>query len=89
MLLRIIWLQQLDTTNMLYNLRYGGTISIPTEKFLDMSDEDLDKLELYYRGGEINDPFFGSVIVGKPKDEPEEELLGPPEEEPAAEEPDI
>ena len=51
---------------MLYNLRNGGTIRIKTEKYFDMSDEDLEKLELYYRGAEINDPFYSSVLEGKP-----------------------
>jgi len=59
---------------MLVNLRNGSTIRIPVERYLDMSDEDLEKLELYYRGAEINDPFFASVLVGKPKDEEEEDL---------------
>lgn len=49
---------------MLYNLRNGGTIRIRTERFFDMSDEDLEKLELYYRGAEINDPFYSSVLEG-------------------------
>lgn len=40
-----------------------------------MSDEDLERLELYHRGGEINDPFFASVLVGKPRDEDEEDPI--------------
>lgn len=54
---------------MLYNLRNGSTINIKTEKYFDMTDADLEKLELYYRGAEINDPFFGSVIVGRRVDD--------------------
>lgn len=50
---------------MLYNLRNGSTINLSLDRYLDMSDADLEKLELYYRGAEINDPFFGSVIEGK------------------------
>jgi len=86
-LLRTIWQLQIGTIdNMLYNLRNGSTIRITVERYLEMSDEDLDKLELYYRGAEINDPFFASVLVGKPRrDEDEEEvdidsLDVPPEE---------
>lgn len=61
---------------MLINLRYGGTLSIPSEKYLLMSDEDIDKLELYCKGAEINDPFFASVLLNKQeKDEVEEEDL--------------
>lgn len=56
---------------MLYNLRNGSTISLSLDRYLDMSDEDLEKLELYYRGAEISDPFFGSILEGKPRDEPE------------------
>jgi hypothetical protein len=56
---------------MLYNLRNGSTISLSVDRYLDMSDEDLEKLELYYRGAEINDPFFGSILEGRPRDEPE------------------
>lgn len=59
---------------MLINLRNGSTISIPSEKYLDMSDEEIEKLELYYRGAEINDPFFASVLYNKQeKDKVEEE----------------
>lgn len=54
---------------MLYNLRNGSTISISTDRFLDMSDEDFEKLELYYSGAEINNPFFGSVLQCKQEKE--------------------
>lgn len=68
---------------MLYNLRNGSTIKIKTERYFDMSDADLEKLELYYRGCEINDPFFGSVIEGKideSEDEPQIDELDVPVE---------
>lgn len=61
---------------MLINLKNGSTISIPSEKYFDMSDEDIEKLELYYRGAEISDPFFASVLYNKQekdKDKVEEE----------------
>lgn len=77
---------------MLYNLRNGSTISMSLDRYLDMSDADLEKLELYNRGAEINDPFFGSVLEGKPKYEPEEdttEVSVEIEEESPLEEPDI
>jgi len=50
---------------MLYNLRNGSTISLSVEKYLDMTDAELEKLEMYYRGAEINNPFFASVLSDK------------------------
>lgn len=82
MLLRLIWQPLIVIINkMLYNLRNGSTISLSVERYLDMSDEELDRLELYWRGAEINDPFFASVLEGVPRDEPEEELELPVPEE--------
>lgn len=74
---------------MLYNLRNGSTINLSLDRYLDMTDADLEKLELYYRGAEINDPFFGSVIEGKiiEDDEPQIDELDIPEEEPIEPEP--
>lgn len=46
---------------MLYQLKNGGTIQIPTEKFLAMSDEELDALEENF-AYEVNDPFHDSVL---------------------------
>lgn len=47
-----------------------------------MSDEDIEKLELYYRGAEINDPFFASVLHNKQEiDVPDEEELDIPVED--------
>lgn len=67
---------------MLINLRNGSTINIPSEKYFDMSDEDIEKLELYYRGAEINDPFFASVLHNKQEiDAPDEEELDVPIED--------
>lgn len=73
---------------MLYNLRNGSTINLSLDRYLDMTDADLEKLELYYRGAEINDPFFGSVIEGKiiEDDEPQIDELDIPVE--ATEEPE-
>lgn len=68
---------------MLYNLRNGSTINLSLDRYLDMTDADLEKLELYYRGAEINDPFFGSVIEGKideSEDEPQIDELDVPVE---------
>lgn len=75
---------------MLYNLRNGSTINLSLDRYLDMSDADLEKLELYYRGAEINDPFFGSVIEGKiiEDDEPQIDELDVPVEETPEPEPE-
>lgn len=88
MQLKVTWQLQPDMTNMLYNLRNGSTISLPLDRYLDMTDADLEKLELYTRGAEINDPFFGSVLVGKPKAEVDEELVEE-EDEVLPDEPDL
>lgn len=53
---------------MLYNLKNGSTISISLDKYLSMSDEELDRLELYYRGAEINNPFFDSILEDEGED---------------------
>lgn len=61
---------------MLYNLKNGTTISISLDKYLDMSDEELDRLELYHRGAEINDPFYASVLEDEGEEDMEEEPVG-------------
>lgn len=61
---------------MLVNLRNGSTVSIPVERYLEMSDEEINNLELYYRGCEINDPFFGSALTGKGVKDEEEKVDG-------------
>lgn len=59
---------------MLVNLRNGTTISISSERYFAMSDEELDRLELYYRGAEVNDPFYASILdkPGSGSDEDED-----------------
>lgn len=47
---------------MLYNLRNGSTVFLSVERYLDMTDDEIEKLEMYYIGAEVNDPFFASVL---------------------------
>lgn len=73
---------------MLYQLPNGKTIEIPTELYLDLTDEDLEYFIATNYGDHIEDPWFGSVLSGSaPKQQqessdltdisPEEKLTDP------------
>jgi len=49
---------------MIYQLKNGKIIDIPVEKFLEMTDDELQELEskIIY-GVEMNDPWFDSVLL--------------------------
>ena len=54
---------------MLYQTKYGKTLEISTEQYLDMTDEELDNLDMYPVGHMVDDPWFGSVISKFPPDD--------------------
>ncbi len=47
---------------MLYQLPSGKTIEISTEKYLQMSDDDLQYFVAQDAGDSIENPFFGSSM---------------------------
>jgi hypothetical protein len=47
---------------MLYQTKYGKTIEISVEQYLDMTDEELDNLDIFPIGQMIDDPWFGSTL---------------------------
>jgi hypothetical protein len=51
---------------MLYQLPNGRAIEMSTEKYLDMSDTELDKFLAYNQGETIENPFFGSTLERLP-----------------------
>jgi hypothetical protein len=67
---------------MLYQLPNGKTIEIPTELYLDMTDEDLEYFIATNFGENIEDPWFGSVLSGSsPKQADTNDLTDIPAEE--------
>lgn len=59
---------------MLYQLPNGKTIEIPTELYLDMTDEDLEYFIATNFGDHIEDPWFGSVLSGSSPRQKESDL---------------
>jgi hypothetical protein len=62
---------------MLYQLPSGKTIEISTEKYLQMSDDDLQYFAAQDAGDSIENPFFGSSLdkstfIGLSEDELDE-----------------
>lgn len=47
---------------MFYQLPNGNTIEISTEQYLSMTDNELADFLAYNTGGEIQDPWYGSVL---------------------------
>ena len=47
---------------MYYQLPSGKTLNISTEKYLQMSDEDLQYFAAQDAGDSIENPFFGSSL---------------------------
>jgi hypothetical protein len=60
---------------MLYQLPNGKTIEMSTEKYLDMSDDELKYLEAYNQGDSIDNPFFGSTLEKVPLSQLDDEDL--------------
>lgn len=48
---------------MIYQLPNGKIIEMSTEQFVEMTDEDIEYFIAYGIGDEINNPFFGSVLI--------------------------
>ena len=47
---------------MLYQLPNGKVIEMSTEKYFEMSDEELDYLVAYNYGEVLENPWFGSIL---------------------------
>lgn len=51
---------------MLYQLPNGRTVEISIEKYLEMSDADIEYLHAYNAGESIDNPFFNSSLEKSP-----------------------
>lgn len=60
---------------MIYQLKNGSSIQLSVEQYLNMTDEELEYMNVYHQGDYIDNPWHESVLGKSIPLEIEEEII--------------